>query len=178
MKLFGKIFLNVFVLFAILEIVGFFFFHRSEPLLATVLRSLIQISFMSSIFALFLFVLYSYLRKHGRDALNDESFGKPVEEEIVLAGDFENSFQLCKESVIRLNKSRIKSENIDDGTIDAKTGISWQSWGERMRCNIKKISDNESRISLSSKPSFRFTALDYGKNRENINNILKILQPD
>ena len=58
-------------------------------------------------------------------------------------------------------------------TVTVKTGVSWKLWGENPLITISPATGGMSEISISS--TSRYTLVDWGKNQENLNNILKLL---
>jgi len=59
--------------------------------------------------------------------------------------------------------------------IMVKAGISWSSWGENIPINVIEISPGKTRVEIISTPktgAFGGGALDFGKNRANIEKIL------
>ena len=71
------------------------------------------------------------------------------------------------------------------GRIIVKTGVSIWSWGEEVPIQVTEVSENKTRISITSTPKTGIMfggAFDMGKNRKNIELILaetsKILQSE
>ncbi|MDD3945881.1 MAG: hypothetical protein WC446_07690 [Candidatus Paceibacterota bacterium] len=73
--------------------------------------------------------------------------------------------------------SGMKLESADKllGRIMVKTGVSLFSWGENIPIQLLEVSENKTRIQITSSPKTGIMfggAFDMGKNRKNIENIL------
>ena len=89
---------------------------------------------------------------------------------------YEASLALCKDSLRVIKKSTLQNEDGSVGRLDAKTGMTWKAWGERISFGVQRISDTESEIEVTSRPIIRTTLIDYGKNLENVEEILLYLR--
>lgn len=67
----------------------------------------------------------------------------------------------------------IKALDPTSRTIALETGISWRSWGENLLITVRPIADNKSELFISS--TSKLGLIDWGKNQDNLNNVLKIL---
>jgi hypothetical protein len=89
----------------------------------------------------------------------------------------EDDFQVSQSEIITKNKpiheiydllkSNVETKNwklkIENSKITGKTKISWTSWGERII--ITELND---KLKIESKPVFKMTMFDIGKNGENV----------
>ena len=90
----------------------------------------------------------------------------PVEEKSFdVTIDFQTAFERLK-NTLPLIGARMDYCNVTEGIIKASTGWSWKSWGEIIE--IKIIKNKYTTIHVKSKPLVRTTALDFGRNYENI----------
>jgi hypothetical protein len=81
-----------------------------------------------------------------------------------------------KALVSALNKDfhfTVKDTNSISRTILVKAGISWKSWGENLFITVSPVTTGMAEISITSTSEYGW--IDWGKNQENINNVLKIL---
>ncbi len=81
-----------------------------------------------------------------------------------------------KALVSALNKDfhfTVKDTNSISRTILVKAGISWKSWGENLFITVSPVTNGIAEISITSTSEYGW--IDWGKNQENINNVLKIL---
>ncbi|RLE64609.1 MAG: hypothetical protein DRJ38_05180 [Thermoprotei archaeon] len=96
---------------------------------------------------------------------------------VELECPYDEAFNLC---TLALNAvkggAKILSRNKSTGLITTKTGATIYSWGEVITFNIRRVSDNRTRIEITSKPANIIQILDYGKNFENIEKIVAFLK--
>ena len=96
---------------------------------------------------------------------------------IELECPYDEAFKLCTLAVnVVRGRPRILSRDKSRGLITAKTGITRDSWGEIITFNIRRISDNRTRIEISSRSVIYVQILDSGKNFENIEKITAFLR--
>lgn len=62
------------------------------------------------------------------------------------------------------------------GTIDARTGLNWETYGEKISLRVTRLDDDTSRIRIESRPRLRTTLIDYGRNLHNVNTISMYLR--
>lgn len=98
------------------------------------------------------------------------------EKEIELQLSYENSFELCKNSLSCIKGASITHEDFNKGIIRAKTGVNLKTWGDKIEFHIQKISDEVSKVWIQSMPIIPTTLVDYGKNLNNIKKISNYLQ--
>jgi hypothetical protein len=65
------------------------------------------------------------------------------------------------------HKVKIKKKDIKNGIIEAVTGRSWRSFGEKIDAKLFKGSNSKVTVTFSSKPRISLTMIDYSKNFEN-----------
>lgn len=95
---------------------------------------------------------------------------------IELLLSFERVFDLCVESLKLIHKCKIEKEDRSQGTIDARAGMTWRTFGDRISFRVFKIDDSRTEVEVSSRPVVKSTLVDYGKNLENIERITSFLQ--
>jgi len=78
-----------------------------------------------------------------------------------------------KQTVAALNALgfRIKNSNEASGFIEAEKDISVQSWGEKIKITVTS-STAGSQVNVESKAAYLLQAVDWGKNKENVQRIL------
>ena len=67
----------------------------------------------------------------------------------------------------------VKASDPASRTIKIKTGVSWKSWGEELLITLSPTADNMTELSITS--ASKFGLVDWGKNQDNLHNILQIL---
>ena len=66
---------------------------------------------------------------------------------------------------------RIKNSNEANGLIEAEKDISVRSWGEKIKITVTS-SGGSSQVNVESKAAYPLQAVDWGKNKENVQRIL------
>lgn len=112
-----------------------------------------------------LFIQWSYLReaglkKTGISAINSIEFE--------AAGDKEEVFALCLESIRSVKKSEIGLLNKDKGIFTVNVGVNWRTWGELIQFDIKEISTHKCNVEITSRPAMGTQLIDFGKNLDNV----------
>jgi len=88
-----------------------------------------------------------------------------------MSPPIEDVFVRCRDAI---DKIGAKIEKVDDkpGIIEASTGISWKSWGEKILIQLAKQGDDKIEVQIHSRPRWKRTIVDYGKGRENLDKIV------
>ena len=79
---------------------------------------------------------------------------------------------LAKDYIFR--KSKVQTE---DEVLKLSKGRSWESWGEIVTITLLSQHNDEYEYEITSRPKFKLTLVDYGKNYKNVKNIISILSP-
>ena len=66
---------------------------------------------------------------------------------------------------------RVKNSNEASGLIEAEKDISVRSWGEKIKITVTS-STAGSQVNVESKAAYPLQAVDWGKNKENVQKIL------
>lgn len=72
-----------------------------------------------------------------------------------------------------MNRMIIRS---DKNIIHIRSGLSRWSWGEQIYIRLKADQPATQTIEISSKPVLSLTIFDYGKNRENVERIVRLIK--
>ncbi len=94
---------------------------------------------------------------------------------IKVAGDYSEVFDQCRQ-ILEENQFKVKEVDESSGIIEAELGISWESWGEDITVEVESLGDGENLIKLTSTSKFPLTVFDWGKNNENVKNLLEDLR--
>ncbi|MDR3614795.1 MAG: hypothetical protein P4L53_14650 [Candidatus Obscuribacterales bacterium] len=81
---------------------------------------------------------------------------------------FDEAFELCASSVLLLRNCRITQQDKELGIINAQTGTTWKSFGEKIMLTVSSTDKDSCTVTISSKPAISTTLVDYGKNVENL----------
>lgn len=98
------------------------------------------------------------------------------ERTLVIIGSLGEVFSWCVDYL----KAGVEFKDVaafeDQGTVKARAGMSFASWGENITVTCRSLPDGFVEVKIKSKPRYRTTVLDYGKNLRNVETIAKALQ--
>ncbi|MDO3687249.1 DUF1499 domain-containing protein [Micromonospora sp. C28ISP2-4] len=63
---------------------------------------------------------------------------------------------------------------VDETTVEARTGVSFKSWGETVDATVTAV-ESGSRVAITSRSRLQTTLVDYGQNRENVEQVVRRL---
>lgn len=101
-------------------------------------------------------------------AFNANTSGRQI---IEYAPD--DTFKAAVSALEKSNKFSVKESNSLARTISIKTGVSWKSWGENLLITISPAANGMSEIAITS--ASKYGLIDWGKNQDNLNNILNLI---
>lgn len=84
-----------------------------------------------------------------------------------FAKSYNEVYIKCHEAAIKLGFD-ITKEDISEGIILFKVGMSLFSWGENFKILITKKGENLTRVEIASEAAIGAQLIDWGKNNENI----------
>lgn len=88
---------------------------------------------------------------------------------------YDRAFDSCLAAIgIALN-GKIRTQDRATGLIEARTGMTWKSFGEDILITLREISENQTQVRVASRPTLLITWVDYGKNAENIERFIIFL---
>ncbi|WP_295761579.1 SHOCT domain-containing protein [uncultured Oscillibacter sp.] len=85
----------------------------------------------------------------------------------------DDTFAALMAALGRSDRFSIKDSTSATRTIQVKTGVSWKSWGENLLITVSPTPDGLSEISIGS--SSKYGLVDWGKNQDNFNDIMRLL---
>ena len=115
----------------------------------------------------------SLSRKVVTDSVNYD-FGIIQTRRIEIPLAYEDAYSLCLQSLKTINRCSIRSQSPDEGTIKARAGINWKTWGDNVLIELVK-GEGSTIVEISSRPSARSTLVDFGKNLDNVERIKRFL---
>lgn len=92
-----------------------------------------------------------------------------------LQKSYDEAFDLCLTSLASIENHSIKTAIREQGEISANARMSWKTWSDKITFRLRKMSENQTKIEIYSRPSIPTTLIDYGKNLENIERICAFL---
>lgn len=96
--------------------------------------------------------------------------------EIVIEGSKQDILVICENSLSNIIKCKIEEINIREGILKAKAGMTWYTWGDLILFKLDHIHENKYKVLITSRPIVKTTVIDYGKNQDNINRIIKFFR--
>ena len=100
---------------------------------------------------------------------------------IVVPYSLDITVEALKKAMPTLGGFKIDGFDEDTKTAYLSTGISWVSWGEDITVSLAQAQTGNTVISILSTPKFGFIfggAIEFGKNRENIEKIGQALSDE
>jgi len=89
----------------------------------------------------------------------------------LLAHPLESALDLCAAAVGELKGGHILSRDEAGGTLEARSGKTWKSFGERITFTLADRGDGITEVAFASRPAAGTTVVDYGKNLQNVRQI-------
>ena len=93
-----------------------------------------------------------------------------------LTLSLERAYDHCIDAVGQIKRGRVVNEDRVEARIDAKAGMTWKSFGERITISLVRVDDNATDVEICSRPSLGTTLVDYGKNIENVRKMESFLK--
>lgn len=90
----------------------------------------------------------------------------------ILTYSFDKVYINCLEATKQLDYT-IKKENISEGLITFKVGMSLWSWGETFTVRVTSNNSNETLVEVGSVNN---QLIDWGKNNQNITDFIELLE--
>jgi hypothetical protein len=115
------------------------------------------------------------VRKIKPDA-EEKDFTPLQNRQVVLLCDYGRAFDLCLESVEILERSKIKTVNKEKGFIKAKTGITWNSWGNIIEFRLRQITEFATEIEILTRPTLKTVTLDNGRALQEIETLTEFFE--
>ena len=107
------------------------------------------------------------VRRLTAEGIDPGTMDPAQERSIEVVGDLATVYQSCRCALLKLKKLKLVKENPVTGELDAKTGVSWQSFGEVISVRITGDGPNAT-VHISSKPRLSTSTVDLGKGVENV----------
>ena len=87
------------------------------------------------------------------------------------------AYEKCLRAAEPIPRASLKDADEQQGTIVFKVPISLKSWGERVTLQLSGSGPSATKVEVTSKASFPLTMADYGKNAQNVQQIVDWLMP-
>ena len=119
--------------------------------------------------------LHSWTVERMPSGNTEESIGVHHIRSIELDLPYDKAFNLCIQSLSSIKNCKIQTEDHVHGKILCKAGMTWKTFGDIIAFDVSKDANNRISIEVSSRPAVRTTLIDYGKNLENVDKIIRFL---
>ncbi|WP_226668084.1 hypothetical protein [Metabacillus litoralis] len=168
-----KTFFKIFVFTSI----PFGFFMYLQALLLKDEPSMALYIMMGLVFGLLMALILTIIDRHSKKSIGEDmDNGVHQKNTYELQLSVSEAFQLCKQTVSVLNSAKITYENQEKGLLIFKTGINWRTWGDVVEIALNEINPSSTKISIHSRPRVPTTLVDYGKNAENVQQIINFIK--
>ncbi len=128
------------------------------------------VSICAIIAIIFLPIDYFLTKKLPHEALNVRQ-----DREIQVKGNFDYVFQKCIDILKSFKIIKIVTPIKEKNSISARTKLSLFSFGEDIKLQFEILDQDISKIHIGSRPTYKYTLLDYGKNYKNVELINKAI---
>jgi hypothetical protein len=75
-----------------------------------------------------------------------------------------------------LRRGRVTAVEEADRIVKLRVGMSWRSWGERVVLRLHPQTPSVTDVTVTSRPVFPWTLVDYGRNADNVERMLEWLR--
>jgi hypothetical protein len=82
------------------------------------------------------------------------------------------TYQKCLNAAGAIPRASLKDAKEDVGRITLKVPISLKSWGERIVLQLHEATPSATSVEVTSKAWFPLTLADYGKNAQNVQQVV------
>ena len=89
---------------------------------------------------------------------------------------YDQAFDLCLASASALRNAKIDEQDRQRGQLTLKTGSSWRSFGERIDLEVTSVATDRCLVRVCSRPAVGTTMLDFGKNLDNVERLIRFLE--
>lgn len=115
-------------------------------------------------------VFSNEMKKMGRDPILNSDISVVQSRDVVSDVSLNQLIDVIKGSDLFGKMSLMQSES----EITLRSGFSWKSWGEEIKItNLNSFDQNQYKI--ESRPRFKFTVVDYGKNLMNVEKLVQLI---
>ncbi len=106
---------------------------------------------------------------------SEEDYNVKQSKEIEIPVSYDTAYELCIKSLEKLKKPEIVTTDYSNGIVTAKTGITWDTFGDTVSFKLTENTESTTNIVVSSEP-LSYQVVDYGKNLDNVNAVLSFLE--
>ncbi|MGB3761182.1 MAG: hypothetical protein WBA07_33220 [Rivularia sp. (in: cyanobacteria)] len=85
---------------------------------------------------------------------------------------------ISEKAILFLNRSAIKEKDLQNGTLRAKTRMTWKSFGEVIKISTQSVDNGKTLIEIKNSPFIPTNVIDYGKGLENVETIVNYIKSE
>ncbi|HEX8639141.1 MAG TPA: hypothetical protein VF692_13820 [Pyrinomonadaceae bacterium] len=130
------------------------------------------------VFAVFGFAMLFYndykARKLSGES-NGDAYKARQKRTVLIFANYDKAFDSCLDSISVLQKPKIKQKNKSEGIIEIKTGMNWNTFGNKVAYKLKKLTDVSTEVELNIEPFVRTVLIDNGESFKRVNAINEFL---
>ncbi len=152
------------------------FYHMQRGFPAGLIAGLIGGMFVGSTLSLILGFLHRRSVKQLPYEDYEDALEVKQERRMVLPLSYDKTFNLCIESLKEIKRASINKLDRSQGRIVGRTGMSSKTLGERIIFKVESVDEEKTSVYVLSEPVSPTTAVDYGKNLENVERISAFLE--
>lgn len=129
--------------------------------------------FFGAIMSLMLVFLHRYgISKNGTQGSKDQNLGVNQKKNVQSELNISEIVEKLKANPIT---QKMRMKKIESGIL-LETGMSWKSWGEKIKIILQTKAGSKFEYQISSHPKLKTTLVDYGKSLENVNQIENVIK--
>jgi hypothetical protein len=117
-----------------------------------------------------------YKVKQIKPDATEKDFDVRQNQTFILFYDYDRAFDLCLESIEFVKKAKVKYADKLSGTIKAKTGMTWRTFGVNIDFKVSQLTDYSAQIEVSASPIVPTTLVTYGEELKVISEISDFFQ--
>ena len=85
---------------------------------------------------------------------------------------------VSEKAILFVNRSAIKEKDLQNGTLRAKTRMTWKSFGEVIKISTQSVDNGKTLIEIKNSPFIPTNVIDYGKGLENVETIVNYIKSE
>lgn len=113
---------------------------------------------------------------------SDESYAVRQTREFEVDRPLDEALKLAKAAIESLDGTKVMKEasirltGHPTTTIEARTGLNWETYGEKITLRAEAVDADTTVIRIESRPRLRTTLIDYGRNLHHVNAISQYIR--
>ncbi|MGI9420596.1 MAG: hypothetical protein ACR2RA_22465 [Geminicoccaceae bacterium] len=171
------IYVKIFLLTSILFTAGKFLFAIIFGMSFDIALGNLFVSSLKSglTFGILMSLVIGTINKISTRRHSDVSKTTPIQSvTLIVLSPLDEAIARCQAAILGIGAS-IDKVDAHSGQVEASTKVSWKSFGEKISFRLSDRGDQTTEVEIESRPKLTMTIVDYGKSRENIDQIVAML---